>query len=356
MFTKLVENTPWPHTAGSRTPLGPFSGSSDSRCIAELASPDRMLLVITADTSTALVLERELRFYLDRPTDILAFPDWETLPYDNFSPHQDIISERLNTLYRLPATRSGILIVPIPTLMHRLAPTEYVAGSSLVLEAGQTLDTDQFRRNLERNGYRNVETVYEHGEFALRGSLLDVFPMGSALPYRIDLLDDEIDSLRTFEPESQRTVERMPGVKLLPAREYPLNTGAVSRFQMNWYETFEADPDQCTTYLEVSAGRAPGGCEYYLPLFFDQCASLFDYLPDDTAVVTIGDHHGAARQFWDEAQSRFSEYGIDPRRPLLPPARCFIPVEELYRELGDCPVLELRQNPEAKVHLSLIHI
>ena len=350
MFTKLVENTPWPHTAGSRTALGPFSGSSESRCIAELASPDRMLLVITADTSTALVLERELPFYLDRPTDILAFPDWETLPYDNFSPHQDIISERLNTLYRLPATRSGILIVPIPTLMHRLAPTEYVAGSSLVLEAGQTLDTDQFRRNLERNGYRNVETVYEHGEFALRGSLLDVFPMGSALPYRIDLLDDEIDSLRTFEPESQRTVERMPGVKLLPAREYPLNTGAVSRFQMNWYETFEADPDQCTTYLEVSAGRAPGGCEYYLPLFFDQCASLFDYLPDDTAVVTIGDHHGAARQFWDEAQSRFSEYGIDPRRPLLPPARCFIPVEELYRELGDCPVLELRQNPEAKVH------
>jgi transcription-repair coupling factor (superfamily II helicase) len=234
--------------------------------------------------------------------------------------------------------------------MHRLPPTEYIAGSSLVLEAGQTLDVDTFRRNLERNGYRNVETVYEHGEFALRGSLFDVFPMGSDVPYRIDMLDDEVDSLRTFDPENQRTVERVHGVKLLPAREYPLNNSAINRFQMGWYEAFDVDPDQCTTYLEVSAGRSPGGCEYYLPLFFDHCASLFDYLPDDTSVITVGDHHGAARQFWSDAQNRFSEYGIDPRRPLLPPTRCFIPVEELYRVLGNFPILELRQSPDAPVH------
>ena len=350
MFTTLVENTPWPDKPGSRTALGPFSGSAESRCIAELASKQRLLLVITADTSSALTLERELPFYLDQPTEILAFPDWETLPYDNFSPHQDIVSERLNTLYRLPATRSGILIVPIPTLMHRLAPTQYIAGSSLVLEAGQTVDMATFRRNLERNGYSNVETVYEHGEFALRGSLFDIYPMGSELPYRIDLLDNEVDSMRTFEPESQRTVSRVDAINLLPAREYPLNAGAVNRFQMNWYDSFDVDPDQCPTYVEVSAGRSPGGCEYYLPLFFDTCATLFDYLPGETAIVTTGDHHGAAQHFWQDVRTRFEEYGIDPRRPLLEPRRCFTPVEEIYQALGKFAVLELRHNPDAPVH------
>ena len=207
MFTKLLEDTPWPGKAASRTALGPFAGSADARCIAELASPDRLLVVITADTSSALALERELPFFMDQPGTILAFPDWETLPYDNFSPHQDIISERLSTLYHLPAMTSGIIIVPVPTLMHRLPPTEYIAGSSLVLEAGQTVDLEKFRRNLQRNGYLNVETVYEHGEFALRGSLFDIYPMGSTLPYRIDLLDDEVDTLRTFEPDEPQHVE-----------------------------------------------------------------------------------------------------------------------------------------------------
>ncbi len=317
MFSKLVEKTPWPQQAASRTAIGPFSGCADARCIAELAALGRLLVVITADTSASLALERELPFFLDRDCEILVFPDWETLPYDNFSPHQDIISERLNTLYRLPGMTQGILIVPMPTLMHRLAPTEYIAGSSLVLQEGQTLDVDRFRINLQRNGYINVETVYEHGEFALRGSLVDVYPMGSELPFRIDLLDDEIDSLRTFEPESQRTVARVEGINLLPAREYPLEQAAVRRFQMNWYDSFDVDHDLCPTYVDVSAGRSPGGCEYYLPLFFEQCATLFDYLPDNSAIITTGDHHGAAQHFWEEANTRFEEYGIDPRRPLL---------------------------------------
>ncbi|RLA55067.1 MAG: transcription-repair coupling factor, partial [Gammaproteobacteria bacterium] len=237
MFSKLVEKTPWPHKTATRTAMGPFSGSADARCIAELATATRLLLVITADTNSALTLERELPFFLDQPLEILTFPDWETLPYDSFSPHQDIISERLRTLYRLPGMTSGILIVPVPTLMHRLAPTAYIAGSSLVLQAGQTLDIDAFRRNLQRNGYINVETVYEHGEYALRGSLFDIYPMGSELPYRIDLLDDEVDTLRTFEPESQRTVDKVDAINLLPAREYPLNRAAVSRFQLNWYDS-----------------------------------------------------------------------------------------------------------------------
>ena len=350
MFSTLLQDTPWPRQAATRTALGPFAGSADALCIAELARPGQLLLVVTADTSSALTLERELPFFLGEDVEVLAFPDWETLPYDSFSPHQDIISERLSTLHKLPGMTSGILVVPIPTLMHRLAPTDYIAASSLVLQAGQTIDIDSFRRNLQRNGYLNVETVYEHGEFALRGSLFDIFPMGSRLPYRIDLLDDEVDTLRTFDPETQRTVDRVDAINLLPAREYPLDRGAVNRFQMNWYDAFEVDPDQCTTYIEVSAGRSPGGCEYYLPLFFERCATLFDYLPENTAVITTGDHHGSARHFWNEVNTRFTEYGIDPRRPLLPPSRCFMPVEELYQALGRHAVLELRQGTDAPVH------
>ncbi|MBE9540149.1 MAG: transcription-repair coupling factor [Proteobacteria bacterium] len=354
MFLELTKNTPWPQQLATRTALGPFHGSAESRCIAELADPDRLLLVITADTSSAIALERELAFYLDDPGKILAFPDWETLPYDNFSPHQDIISGRLSTLHTLPSLNSGILIVPVSTLMHRLPPTEYIAGSSLMLKPGQTIDIGTFRRNLERNGYLNVETVLERGEFALRGSLFDIFPMGSKLPYRIDLLDDEVDSLRTFDPETQRTVNKVEEIKLLPAREFPLDSAAINRFLMNWHDSFNVDCDACPTYTEVNAGRAPGGTEYYLPLFFDRCDSLFDFLPDSAAVIAIGDHHGAAQRFWEEAGTRFKEYGIDPRRPLLPPVRCFLPVEELYRQLGKRSVLELRHNPDAPVHQSTL--
>ncbi len=350
MFKSLVAATEWPDRKGSRSAVGPFTGASDALCIAELASSEQLLLVITADTHSAQTLERELPFFLPEPVEILSFPDWETLPYDNFSPHQDIISERLATLHQLPRTQGGILIVPVPTLMHRLPPTHFVAGSSLVLEAGQQLDISAFRRDLERNGYRNVETVYEHGEFALRGALFDIFPMGSSLPYRIDLLDDEVDTLRTFDPETQRTVEKVERINMLPAREYPLDSRAITRFQMNWYDSFEGDPDQCPTFTEVSAGRSPGGCEYYLPLFFEECASLLDYLPENVALVTTGDHHGAAEHFWQEVGRRHEEYGIDPRRPLLPPQRCFTPVEELYQQFKQFAVLELRHKPDAPVH------
>jgi transcription-repair coupling factor (superfamily II helicase) len=351
-FATLIAASPWPRKAGTRTAIGPFHGSAETRCIAELASPDRLLVVITADTSSALTLERELPFFLPEPLDVLALPDWETLPYDNFSPHQDIISERLNTLYRLPALTGGILVVPVPTLMHRLPPAHYIAGSSLVLAPGQKLEVASFRRNLERNGYHNVETVYEHGEFALRGSLLDIFPMGSTLPYRIDLLDDEVDSLRTFDPETQRTVDRVESINLLPAREFPLNKAAINTFQMNWYEAFDVDPDACPTYTEISAGRVPGGAEYFLPLFFERCGNLFDYLPENAALITCGDHHTSAQRFWNDVGERFEEYGIDPRRPLLPPKRGFIPVEELYHELSLHATLELRRNPDAPVHIA----
>ncbi|MCZ6829658.1 MAG: transcription-repair coupling factor [Gammaproteobacteria bacterium] len=354
MFEQVLQEIKNRSHSGRRTAVGPLHGSAASRLLIEMAAADGVHLVITADSQAAGRLLRELAFYgREQDIELLGFPDWETLPYDNFSPHQDITSERLHTLYRLPRLQRGILVVPVSTLMHRLAPVEYVAGSSLMLDIGQRLDMQEFRRLLESNGYRSVDTVFEHGEFALRGSLFDIFPMGSSLPYRIDLLDDEVETLRTFNPESQRTIERVESIRLLPAREFPLDRAALLRFQSNWHEAFEVDHDACPMYTEVNAGRLPGGSEYYLPLFFDHCSTLFDYLPATCTVVAIGKHHRAAQQFWKEIQNRFEEYGIDPRRPLLPPGRCFTPVEELYQQLGTRPLLELRLDPDAPTHYRL---
>jgi transcription-repair coupling factor (superfamily II helicase) len=351
MFDKLLDSLSWPLKPGSRTAVGPLPGSAPARLLCELAEYSGFQLVITPDTQTANALSRELAFYnREQQHEILQFPDWETLPYDNFSPHQDIVSDRLLTLFRLPTLRRGILVVPCSTLMHRLPPREYVAGNSLVLKTGQDLDSLEFRRNLERNGYRSVETVFEHGEFAQRGSLLDIFPMGSSLPYRIDLLDDQIETLRTFDPESQRTVDKVEAVDLLPAREFALNRAAILRFQDNWHQSFDVDHDACPMYREISAGRPPGGSEYYLPLFFEHTDTLFDYLPDNATVIAIGEHYSAAQHFWEEVQNRYEEYGIDPRRPLLPPGDGFIPVENLYQQLGQFGALELRTDTEAPTH------
>ena len=351
MFETQLETLDWPAKKGSRTALGPLPGSAPARLLCELGERGGFLLVVAPDTQTANELRRELGFYnRDVGVEVLAFPDWETLPYDNFSPHQDIISERLHTLYRLPGLRAGLLVVPVQTLMHRLPPGEYIAGNSLVLETGQTLDPVTFRRRLERNGYRSVETVFERGEFAQRGSLLDIFPMGAPLPFRIDLFDGEVETLRTFDPETQRTVEKVASIDLLPAREFATDGDSIARFQHQWHQSFNVDHDACPVYREISEGRVPGGSEYYLPLFFERCDTLFDYLPDDATVVTVGDHHRAAEQFWGEVQNRHEEFGIDPRRPLLPPSRGFMPVQDLYRRVGEHGALELRTHPESPVH------
>jgi transcription-repair coupling factor (superfamily II helicase) len=350
MFVSLIESLPWPEKTGSRTAMGPFPGAGETLAIAELSQLDRPLVVVTPSTIAAQVLERELPLFLPEGTEVLTLPDWETLPYDNFSPHQDIVSDRLNAFHRLPNLKRGVLVVPITTLMQRTAPTHYVAGNSLILEKGQTFDTEAFVRNLTLNGYRSVDTVYEHGEYAIRGSLLDIFPMGSSTPYRIDLFDNEVESLRTFDPESQRTVDHVDSIRLLPAREFPVNDAAIHRFQMAWYRNFEGDPDNSPTFTEISNGRVPPGAEYYLPLFFEQTGTVFDFLPDNAALITLGDHHSAAQKFWREINTRFEEYGIDPRRPLLPPTQGFLPVEEVYEHFGQRAVLEFRTGTEAPAH------
>ena len=352
-FCDIVTALPWPNAVGKRTAVGPLLGSAQSEAVAELAMSSPLILVITATTTEAYNLTAELPFFLRDSREILLLPDWETLPYDNFSPHEDIVSDRLKALSRLPTLKSGIIITSVTTLMHRLPPRYFVDAGVLSLTSGDALDAPTLIRNLTRNGYRSVDTVYQHGEFATRGSLLDVFPMGCDEPLRIDLFDGEIESLRSFDPETQRTSHRLERIDLLPAREFPLTSDAIERFKIDWYRSFDGDPEKCSVFNEISQGRAPQGAEYYLPLFFDECHTLFDYLPHLTPMVLIGDNVHSADRFWKEVNRRFEEYGVDPRRPLVVPRRGFIPPEELFQAIGKHCALEFRDNKDASVHVAL---
>ncbi|QLC77550.1 transcription-repair coupling factor [Pseudomonas sp. LPB0260] len=333
---------PLPATAGKQH-WGNLPGAALSLAVAEAASAvQRFTLLLTADSQSAERLEQELAFFAPS-LPVLHFPDWETLPYDLFSPHQDIISQRIAALYRLPELKHGVLVVPITTALHRLAPTRFLLGSSLVLDVGQKLDVDEMRLRLEAAGYRCVDTVYEHGEFAVRGALIDLFPMGSEQPYRIDLFDDEIETLRTFDPETQRSIDKVESIKLLPAREFPLEKKAVTDFRGRFRERFDVDFRRCPIYQDLATGITPAGIEYYLPLFFEETATLFDYLPADTQVFSLPGVEKAAEHFWSDARSRYEERRVDPERPLLPPADIFLPVEDCFARLKNWPRVVISQ-------------
>lgn len=321
-----------PAASGKQT-WGNLPGAALSLAIAESASSAKCFtLLLTADSQSAERLKEELAFFAPE-LPVLHFPDWETLPYDVFSPHQDIISQRIAALYQLPELTHGVLVVPITTALHRLAPKRFLLGSSLVLDIGQKLDVEQMRSRLEAAGYRCVDTVYEHGEFAVRGALIDLYPMGSALPYRIDLFDDEIETLRTFDPENQRSIEKVDSVRLLPAREFPLKKESVTGFRARFRERFDVDFRRCPVYQDLSTGITPAGIEYYLPLFFDETSTLFDYLPDDTQVFSLPGIEQAAENFWKDVRNRYEERRVDPERPLLPPTELFMPVEDCFARL-----------------------
>ncbi|PAV50016.1 transcription-repair coupling factor [Pseudomonas sp. HAR-UPW-AIA-41] len=321
-----------PAAAGKQL-WGNLPGAAQALAIAEAASAARRFtLLLTADSQSAERLQEELSFFAPE-LPVLHFPDWETLPYDQFSPHQDIISQRIATLYRLPQIKHGVLVVPIATALHRLAPTRFLLGSGLVLDVGQKLDVEEMRARLEAAGYRCVDTVYEHGEFAVRGALIDLFPMGSETPYRIDLFDDEIETLRTFDPETQRSVDKVESIRLLPAREFPLEKKAVTDFRGRFRERFDVDFRRCPIYQDLASGITPAGIEYYLPLFFDESATLFDYLPAETQVFSLPGIEQAAEQFWSDARNRYEDRRYDPERPLLPPADIFLPVEDCFARL-----------------------
>jgi len=321
-----------PSQVAKRFQAGQLYGSAQGLLLAQTArAHDGPILVLTDDTATAHRLELEARFYLaDDPLPILHFPDWETLPYDVFSPHQDIISERLDTLRQLPDFKQGILLVPIATIMHRLAPRDFLEGNTLQLKVGEQFDIETWRIKLEKAGYRYVSQVMEYGEFAVRGAIIDLYPMGSKLPYRIDLFDDEVDSLRTFDPETQRSIETIDKIQLLPAREFPLTDESIQRFRQQFRTQFSGDPQRSLIYREVSDGNMPGGIEYYLPLFFEHTNSLIDYLPDNTLLLSINDPYHAANSFWSETEQRHRQHHVDQERPLLSPSEMFFPVDELF--------------------------
>ena len=299
-----------------------------------------LVLAVARDTHTAQSLENDLRVLAD-DLPILHFPDWETLPYDLFSPHPDIVSQRVAALYRLPTVRRGVLVVPVSCLMQRLPPPEWIAGNALDLRRGQTLDMDAEKRRLESSGYRNVPQVLDPGDFAVRGALLDLFPMGSEVPYRIELFDDVIDTLRSFDPDTQRSDHPVDSVKLLPAREFPLDLASTKRVREKLSERFDFDPRRCPLYQDLKEGGTPAGIEYYLPLFFEHTASLFEHLGSDTLVVVGEGVADAATAFWAQTRDRWEQRRHDVERPILPPEEIFIAPELLRAELNRAERIEV---------------
>jgi len=329
-----IKHPPLPTTPKQRRYWTPPHGSARALLLAEAArSHEGLLVVVARDTQRAQALEAELKVFAGG-LPVLHFPDWETLPYDAFSPHPEIVSQRIATLYRLPSVKRGVLVVPVATLMQRIAPRSHITGSGLVLAKRQKLDLASEQRRLEASGYRHVPQVTEPGDFAVRGALLDIFPMGTAEPYRIELFDDEVESIRSFDPETQRSQQPVDKVELLPAREFPLTEEAAKLFRTNLRERFPIDVRRCPLYQDMKEGVTPGGIEYYLPFFFPQTATLFDYLADD-ALFVLGEGAGeAADQFWAQAAERYDQRAHDIERPVLPPTELYLPPEKLREQLN----------------------
>ncbi len=323
---KSVAATP---PLGQDTNSGPPYGSADALALAEIAGKVRPLLVITATALDAQRLIDEIRYFAPR-LEIHLLPDWETLPYDSFSPHHDLVSERLATLHQIMQRAFDIAVVPVTTALYRLTPVEYLAARTFFFEQGSKLPTDELRRQLTTAGYTHVTQVLSPGEYSFRGGLIDLFPMGSHLPYRIDLSDDEIESLRTFDPDTQRSIYKVNEVRLLPAREFPLDEEGQTTFRNNFRARFEGDPSRSKFYKDVSNGIAPAGIEYYLPLFFEHTAVLADYLPPQTTVVLHHDVQPAVEQFWRDTQARYDMVRGDLSQPVLPPNELFLPADQFF--------------------------
>jgi transcription-repair coupling factor (superfamily II helicase) len=313
-------------------------GSARSLAIAEAVEADtRPYLVIARDARELDQLRAELAFFLGQGSDdtrpIHALPDWEVLPYDVFSPHPDIISERLAALAELPRLRSAVLLAAADTLGLRLPPRGYVDGRTFNLAIGDRLPLEPLRARLIESGYASVHQVSAPGEFALRGSLFDVFPMGTRTPLRVDLFDDEIEAIREFDPDSQRSGAALKKVRLLPGRELPLDADSVKAFRLRYRKRFEGDPTRSAIYRGVSDGIAPPGIEFYLPLFFDSTDTLLDYLPPDTVVCAATDVAGAVEDAARVTAERYEERRHDVERPLLEPGELYLTPGELESRL-----------------------
>ncbi|WP_205624389.1 transcription-repair coupling factor [Pectobacterium carotovorum] len=347
-----------PPKAGEQRLLGQLTGAACAVECAEIIERHAGLVVLIApDMQNALRLRDEIQQFTDQH--VTTLPDWETLPYDSFSPHQEIISTRLSTLYQLPNMTRGVLILPVNTLMQRVCPHSFLHGHALVLKKGQRLSRDKLRSQLEQAGYRSVDQVMEHGEYATRGALLDLFPMGSEEPYRIDFFDDEIDSLRLFDVDTQRTLNEVPHINLLPAHEFPTDKTAIELFRSQWREQFEVRRDAEHIYQQVSKGVWPAGIEYWQPLFFSEpLPSLFSYFPNNTLIVNTGNLEQSAERFWQDIQQRFESRRVDPMRPLLPSDSLWLRVDGLFTELKAWPRVQLKTDtlPEKAANVNLAYL
>lgn len=321
---------------------------SDTLALAEIVqSHQGLTVVVTPDTRSAVRLSKVLAEFVAQP--VTFFPDWETLPYDSFSPHQDIISSRLSALFHLQNAKNGIFILPISTLMQKVCPPEYLQHNVLLIKKGDRIVINDFRLKLENAGYRAVEQVLEHGEYAVRGALLDLFPMGSAVPFRLDFFDDEIDSIRTFDVDTQRTLEEIPSIRLLPAQEFPTDHKGIEFFRTKFRETFgeiRRDPEHI--YQQVSKGTLAAGIEYWQPLFFEQMATLFDYLPEQTLFVDFESNQQQGERFYQDCEQRYESRRVDPMRPLLPPDQLWLPIDQINHQLKHFPKITLKAERVAR--------
>src|SRR5450830_265783 len=374
--SRILPETPWPETRrvlaflsrigalattcpafmelpklipGKRFTLPRPVGSADALLLARLAMDGRqkhsLTAVVTADATDAQRLIDEMAFFAPELRCVL-FPDWETLPYDTFSPHQDLISERLATLWRISQrnkdTGADVVLVPATTALYRLAPRAFLAGYTFHFKVKQKLDEAKLKAQLTLAGYSHVTQVVSPGEYAVRGGLIDLFPMGSAVPYRVDLFDDEIDSIRSFDPDSQRSLAPVPELRLLPGREFPMDEAARTRFRSRWRELLEGDPTRSRIYKDMGNGVASAGIEYYLPLFFDETATVFDYLGPDATVVLHGELEPAFQHFWQDTAERYRLVRGDPERPALPPEALFLTAEQFYQRAKPYAQLAIR--------------
>ncbi|MBP8138492.1 MAG: transcription-repair coupling factor, partial [Alicycliphilus sp.] len=334
---------------GKRFTLPRPVGSADALLLARLGEREkaagRVTAIVTADAADAQRLIDEMAFFAPELRCAL-FPDWETLPYDSFSPHQDLISERLATLWRISQGEADVVLVPATTALYRLAPPAFLAGYTFHFKVKQKLDEAKLRAQLTLAGYQHVSQVVGHGEYAVRGGLIDLFPMGSLQPYRVDLFDDEIDSIRTFDPDSQRSLYPVPEVRLLPGREFPMDEAARGKFRQRWRELLEGDPTRSRIYKDMGNGVATAGIEYYLPLFFDDTATVFDYLGDAATVVLHGDLETAFQRFWQDTRERYRLIQGDPDHPTLPPEALFLSAEQFYGQAKPHAQLSLRPGVE----------
>jgi transcription-repair coupling factor (superfamily II helicase) len=344
----LTKSIPKP---GNRFALPALHGSADAYALAQIAlelkSRGQMLAIVVANASDAQRLLDEIPWFGGAQLRCHLLPDWETLPYDAFSPHQDLVSERLATLHEISSGQCDVMLVPATTALVRMAPPSFLAAYTFFFQQGESLDEARLKAQLTLAGYTNVTQVMSPGEYSVRGGLIDLFPMGSALPYRLDLFGDTIETIRTFDADTQRSLYPVKQVRLLPGREFPMDEASRTAFRNRWREHFEGDPSRSVVYKDISAGIASAGIEYYLPLFFDQTATLFDYLPAGAVVATVGDIEAAIKRFWTDTGSRYRFLKADRERPIMAPEQLFLSDEQFFVLAKPYPQIAIRQNADA---------